>query len=281
MAKKKEETSSEQEKLAKYIEEKVEIEVKKAVDASTKKLIRHKNIVIIKRDIIILLLIAAYIFLCYNLYNTNYFDKYFNRNNNSQEIESIIEPVESKETEESNSLIDEYSYLLDNFMINEDSKYIKDYYKGNLSDELRLYLSINALRMGSSSGEEIEYLDEDDLEEAYNSIFKGDVINKSFEYNDCKFKYLDKKDLYILDGEIIKKTNIQKEIINAYESNNQIILETVEGVINKDKLYNINTNKELKEYEGDSLKNYKENLTNLRYIFDKKDLKILSIEVIN
>lgn len=281
MAKKKEETSSEQEKLAKYIEEKVEIEVKKAVDASTKKLIRHKNIVIIKRDIIILLLIAAYIFLCYNLYNTNYFDKYFNRNNNSQEIESTVEPVESKETEESNSLIDEYSYLLDNFMINEDSKYIKDYYKGNLSDELRLYLSINALRMGSSSGEEIEYLDEDDLEEAYNSIFKGDVINKSFEYNDCKFKYLDKKDLYILDGEIIKKTNIQKEIINAYESNNQIILETVEGVINKDKLYNINTNKELKEYEGDSLKNYKENLTNLRYIFDKKDLKILSIEVIN
>ena len=281
MAKKKEETSSEQEKLAKYIEEKVEIEVKKAVDASTKKLIRHKNIVIIKRDIIILLLIAAYIFLCYNLYNTNYFDKYFNRNNNSQEIESIIEPVESKETEESNSLIDEYSYLLDNFMINEDSKYIKDYYKGNLSDELRLYLSINALRIGSSSGEEIEYLDEDDLEEAYESIFKGDIRNKSFEYNDCKFKYLDKKDLYILDGEIIKKTNIQKEIINAYESNNQIILETVEGVINKDKLYNITTNRELKEYEGDSLKNYKENLTNLRYIFDKKDLKILSIEVIN
>lgn len=281
MAKKKEETSSEQEKLAKYIEEKVEIEVKKAVDASTKKLIRHKNIVIIKRDIIILLLIAAYIFLCYNLYNTNYFDKYFNRNNNSQEIESIIEPVESKETEESNSLIDEYSYLLDNFMINEDSKYIKDYYKGNLSDELRLYLSINALRIGFSSGEEIEYLDEDDLEEAYESIFKGDIRNKSFEYNDCKFKYLDKKDLYIIDGEIIKKTNIQKEIINAYESNNQIILETVEGVINKDKLYNINTNKELKEYEGDSLKNYKENLTNLRYIFDKKDLKILSIEVIN
>ena len=251
------------------------------MDAATKKLIRHKNIVIIKRDIIILLLIAAYIFLCYNLYNTNYFDKYFNRNNNSQEIESIIEPVESKETEESNSLIDEYSYLLDNFMINEDSKYIKDYYKGNLSDELRLYLSINALRIGSSSGEEIEYLDEDDLEEAYNSIFKGDIRNKSFEYNDCKFKYLDKKDLYIIDGEIIKKTNIQKEIINAHESNNQIILETVEGVINKDKLYNINTNKELKEYEGDSLKNYKENLTNLRYIFDKKDLKILSIEVIN
>ena len=279
MAKKKEVIDNEKEELTKYIQERVDIEVKKAVDASTRKLIRHKNIVIIKRDIIIILLIGAYIFLCYNLYNTNYFDKYIFKNNNHN-VQSNIESKENKD-EESISLIDEYSYLLDNFKINENSKYIEDYYKGNLSDELRLYLSINALRIGSSSGDNIEYLDEEDLEEAYESVFKGDIPNKSFEYNDCKFKYVDKKDLYIATGEIIKKTNIEKEITNVYENNKQIIIETVEGVIIKNKLYNVITNKEIKEYEEDSLKNYKDNLTSLRYVFDKRDLKILSIEVID
>ena len=278
MAKSKDELKDVKDELTEYMKERIDIEVEKKVNNATKKLIKHKNIVIIKRDIIILVLLLAYVFLCYNLYNTNYFDKFFKKYN-TNEVVQIESNTESKASEDEPNLKDEYSYLLDYFIINENSEYIKDYCSGKLSDELRLYLSINVLRT-SSSGDSIEYLDESDLEEAYEEIFKGDITNKSFKYNDCKFKYIDKKDLYILDGEIIKKTNIEKSILNVYEKNNRIIIETTEGLIKDSKLYNIISKKEIKNYNGDNISEYKKDLTNLRYTFDKDDLKILSIEVV-
>ena len=51
-----------------YIKNKIDKEVKLEVDKEIKKIIRNKNMIIIKRDIIILILLVCCFFLGYNLY---------------------------------------------------------------------------------------------------------------------------------------------------------------------------------------------------------------------
>lgn len=279
MAKKVDELKEVKEELTNYMKEQIDFEVNKAVESNTKKLIRHKNIVIIKRDIIILVLLGLYAFLIYNLYTTNYFDKYLNKENTPIIKEESVVKEEESESEKQIDLKEEYSYLLDSFSISENSKYIEDYYRGKLSDELRLYISLyNVL---NNEDLEDEFIDGSVIKETYESIFKGNVTNKSFEYNEAKIKYLNAKDIYIIDGELDNGTNIKREITNVYEKDDVVFIETVEGLIKDNKLYNIVTKKEVKKYDNKDLVKYQNDLISLRYKFDKKDLKILAVEVIN
>lgn len=278
MAKKTDELKDVKEELTKYMKEQIDFEVNKAVESNTKKLIRHKNIVILKRDIIILVLIGLYAFLIYNLYNTNYFDKYLKKKDDPI-VTKIESTSESKKPEEKVDLIEEYSYLLDSFNISESSKYLDDYYRGKLTEELRLYIAVSNIEPEDAL--ENGFIDEEVVKDAYEEIFKGSPTNKSFEYNDARVKYIEAKDLYIIDGEIDKTTNIQKEILNVQEKDDKVIIDTVEGLVKEGKLYNVVKNKEIKKYDKDGLKKYQKDLTILRYTFDKEDLKIMTIEVIN
>ena len=87
--------------------------------------------------------------------------------------------------------------------------------------------------------------------------------------------------MFISSGKFEKsKNNIAKEIINIDESED-LIITSVEGIIKDDKLYNILNKKEVKDYNGDSLEKYKDDLNVIKYTFNKDNdnykLKKISI----
>ncbi len=279
------------EELTNYMSSKIDKEVSSAVDKATKKLIRHKNSIIIKRDITILILLIICFFLGYNLYNLSNINIDITKTTkNSKSADETTETIEIPEndakdkTESSLSeLTEKYGYLVDNIYIDEDSDYLKSYYKGELTDELKLYLSLNNVdneKIVSEDGS--AYLDENDLKEIYDNLFDGDVVLKSFKYGDLNFHYLNSKSLFIADGKFEKqKSNISKEIIGIVEDDD-VEITTIEGIIKDNKLYSIISNDEIKKYDSkNNLTKYKDSLTEVTYYFNKigDSYKLSSIEV--
>lgn len=273
--------------LTEYMQNKIDKEVAKAVDKSSKKLIRYKNSIIFKKNIIIIILLIICVFLGYNLYNLS------NININVSTTKKGVQKEELKKTEKKETETDnkenelennkkEYGHLIDDIFINDESPYVKDFYKGNLSEEVKLYLSLNSIdeeKVVSEDGS--VYLEEDDLKKCYDNFFTSDFSPKSFEYNNLKFHYLSSKSLFVADGEFEKvKKDIDKEIIDIDVSEN-IVITTVEGIIKDDKLYNITSGEEVKNYKSDNLSKYEKKLTKVVYYFLKNDdvYKIDKIEV--
>ncbi len=272
------------EDLTNYMKDVINKEVSKAVEKANKKLIRHKNSIIIKRDIFIIILIIICLFLGYNLYKSSN----INIDITSKKVTEKKVSKEIKEIEEEPNTLEEltknYGYLVDNIKISENSSYLKLYYKGELSDELKLYLSLNNLDDDKIvSEEESVYIDENDLKDKYNDIFDGEFVPKSFKYNDLNFHYLSSKSLFFADGKFEKtKSDIVREIINIEEKDNQILITTVEGLLKDSKLYNILSREQVKKYNSnDSLEKYKDLLTKMKYNFNKIDdeYKLLKVEV--
>ena len=272
----------------KYIKETVDREVKTAVENAEKKLIKHKNIVIIKRDIIIVVLLLLYIYLVYNLYHSNYFDKFFKNSSENKVVESIEstrelqsnEPIES--VEEDNNLIDEYKYLLDNIYISEESDYVDNFYNGTLDNKTKLYLAVNYLDLDLIGDEDLNYVDGEDLESAYNELFSEDVDFESFKYNNCNFNYLKKKNLFILDDKISRTTNIKREILDVKQDNDEITIITSEGVVIDKVVYNITNKKAVSDkYREGDLEKHKDKLNTMQYVFelndDKYELKFIGV----
>lgn len=266
--------------LKEYMKARIDSEVSKAVEKANKKLIHHKNLIIIKRDITILLLIIMCAALIYNLYNVSNINIDITKD---KKIES--ENVKEKKDVTDSSLEDkvkEHGFLLDDISLDEDSTYIKDFYEGNLTEEIKMYFALNKMDEEKISNEDgTVYIDESDLKESYNLLFDTEFEAKPFKYNELNFKHLSSKGLFWADGEFKKQdSDIHKEIINIEEKDDSITILTVEGIINDKKLYNILTKKEIKNFDG-SLKDYKETLTQVSYTFDKVDdeYKLSKIEI--
>lgn len=316
MAKKKEENSRESEKKVKevktvnleskeididlsevkddltdYMKIKIDKEVEKAVERSSKKLVRYKNSIILKKNITIVILLIICAFLAYNLYKISNINIDISTTKKTVQKEETKKEEKRDETKE-NELEDkkkelenkkkEYKHLVDDIYINEDSNYIKDFYKGNLTDDVKLYLAMNNINDKKIVSEDDSiYIEEDDLKESYDNFFTGDFSPKSFEYNSLKFHYLSSKSMFVADGEF-KKTekNINKEIIDINVDEN-IVITTIEGIIKDNKLYNITSGEEVKNYKSDNLAKYEKNLTKVVYYFVKNDdvYKIDKIEV--
>lgn len=275
--------------LTDYMSAQIDKEVSSAVDKATKKLIRHKNIIIIKRDITILILLIICFFLGYNLYNLSNINIDITKTTkSSKKVSESVEAIDQEKTnEEENNLKDlteKYGYLVDNIYVDEDSDYLKDYYDGKLTDELKLYLSLNNVQEEKIATEEDTiFLDENDLKEVYDNILDSDFNSKSFKYGNLNFRYLNSKSLFIADGKFEKqKSNISKEIISIDEDDNKVKIVTVEGLIKNNKLYNITSNTEIKKYNSKSnLSKYKNYLTKVSYYFNKIDdnYKLTKIEI--
>ena len=247
-----------------------------------------KNIVIIKRDIIIVVLLLLYIYLVYNLYHSNYFDKFFKNSSENKVVESIEstrelqsnEPIES--VEEDNNLIDEYKYLLDNIYISEESEYVDNFYGGKIDNKIKLYLAVNYLDLDASNDEDLSYVDGEDLENAYAELFGEDVDFESFKYNNCNFNYLKKKNMFILDDKISRTTNIKREIIDVKQDNDEITIITSEGVVINNVVYNIINKKAVSDkYREGDLEKHKDKLNTMQYVFelndDKYELKFIGV----
>lgn len=279
-------TSLVKEELSMYMKGKIDSEISTAIERANKKIIKHKNGIIIKRDIFIVVLLVVCFFLGYNLYNISNITIDIKREvkNVSNNGKANIKKEEKKEKEEVNTDINElakkYEYLVKEISVSEDSDYLKDFYEGKLTDEIRLYISFDNLDSSLvNSDDETTFVEENALKEKYEELFDAVYESKSFKYNDINFKYLQSKEMYFGAGKLRKNgTAIKKEIIDIKEDDN-LIITTVEGIVSKDKLYSILDNKEISDYKGDSLKNYKDSLVKLEYSFKKIDDSFKLVEI--
>ena len=272
------------EELKEYMKEEIDKEVSNSIKNAEKKLIRHKNLVIIRKNIVIIILLLLIAFGVYYLYKDNYFDKFIKTEKtvNVNVIEST-KKIESESIESKKELDkDEYIRYINPYKMHETSEYVKYFYTGNLSDEAKLYISLYNLDSDKVVLEdELNYIDEDDLKEVYDDLFMDEFVPKSFKFGEASIKYLENKNMFIVKGTINRDTNIVKEITDVEEDDETIKIKTIEGIVYKKKLFNIVDKAEIKKYSNDSLVKYKDRLNIMEYEFDKESGRLINIEALN
>lgn len=263
--------------LNKYINDLVKKEFTVELERANKRLLREKNIKIITKNMIITVLLLIIVYLVYALNNLDYFDKFFVENTNNNKVTNKTSNTTYDNKEVSlDDLKKEYSYLLDNIYIDEESEYLKDYYEGNLTTELKNYLTLNTFDFKElSNDEDYNIIDEKTFKNKYKKLFASEYNNKSFKYNDNYIRYISKIDSYISDDIINKvNSNIKREII-AIDIDEVITITTVEGLVKDNILYNVINNEEIGKYNNNLL-DYIDKLNIVKYIFDNDD-KLINI----
>ena len=266
--------------MTSYINDQVKKGFSVELERSHKRLIREKNRKIIFRDLIIILLLALCGYLSYRLYTTGYFDKYLIK---TTKEDKKVEKKENTQEEPKNNkpslddLKEEYSKYLNRICINENSKYIKEYYDGNMTVELKNYITLNSIDSSNISDEdEYSIISEEAFKNVYETIFTDEYTSKSFNYNGIEVKFISAMKSYITDKVLEKEdSNIKREIIDI-DNTDDIKITTVEGLIKDKKLYNVVTNEEVKNYDNKNLSTYEDDLTKVTYTFNK-DGKLLKI----
>ncbi len=259
-------------KLEKNLKKYVDDAISDEMDKTSRKFLREKNRKLFYKNIVILVLIAIIGLLVYLLYKEDYFDKYF-CDNKCEEIvieknETVIEENTTIKEPTLDELIDKYSYLLDSVIINEKSNYLKDYYDGKLTSELKNYIAFNNLNFKEFEIEEdYNIINESNLKTAYNKIFNGEYECVSFDYDGQKIRYFNRLGSYVTDSILTKNdSNIKRKITNIVVKDNKIEIYTIEGIVKDNKLYNVN-NEEIGEFKKNSLNYYKDKLITLEYVF--------------
>ena len=276
------------EELNRYIDESIKKNFNYELEKSYKRTIRDKNLKILVKNIVITVLLLIIVYLVYILNDNDYFDKFFvdDKMMKSSEVVSSKEKnsieIDNKEEEKKEPSLDdlkkEYAHLLDNIYINEKSKYLEDYYNGNLTTELKEYLSANLINVEDITIEDnYNVIESDTLKQCFDKKFIGEFSNKTFDYNDNTFRYISKIDSYITD-ELVKKndTNIVKIITDIEVDDDDIIIKTIEGIVKDNKIYNVISNEEVSEYSNDLMKENSDKLNKLSYHFKNGKLEKIS-----
>jgi len=267
------------EELKDYVDLQIKKGFNEELEKSNKRLIREKNKKILFKNIVIIILLALVCFLLFLLYKSKYFNKYFiNENTTTNNVVEEVETNKSDEKEEISlqTLINQYSYLLDNIYISENSEYISDYYNGKFTNEIKSYIALNNLNKEYMTTEEdYNIFSEDKFKEIYEKLFDN-FENVSFDYNGNKIRYLSMMKSYISNNLINNEgTNIKKEIIDI-KVNDNIVITTIEGLILDGKLYRVLDNAEIENYNNEDLIKYENVLDKVIYTF--KDGKLINIE---
>ena len=261
-----------------YTDEMVRKYYLEEIEKINRVIIRHKNKKILFRNFIITLLLLIIVYLLYLLTTVNYFSSFSNSvvdsNSQKEEVKAVTEVKEKKKEPTLDELKETYSYLLDKIVINEKSSYLKDFYQGNLTKELKNYLALSNI--------DFKKIDEIDgynmfseaiLKDAYENNLIGTYNSVTFKYNDNNIRYISKLNSYITDSLLTKtNTNIKREIIDVKVKDNEVNIVTIEGLVKDNKLYNVLSNQEITEYKGDNIINYRDKLNQLTYTFDNKKL---------
>lgn len=275
------------EDLKEYVDERVNKVFIDELDKANRKLLREKSKKIFVKNIVIIILLLIIDFLIYLLYSNNYFDKFFNKN--SSEITENTSKTKEEEKEEETSepkkqevtlddLKKEYASLLDNYIIHEKASYLNDFYEGDLSNNLKNYLTLNSLDFTSLTKEDdYNIISDDAFKLAYEKLFNSNYASLSFDYNGNTVRYVNPMTAYITTKLLNKEnSSISREIKDIKVDSNKITITTIEGKILDDKLYNILTDKEITDYQKDSLLNYSEALNQVIYTFENSKLVSLS-----
>ena len=279
--KKKEDKKIESKEELKDIKEEISIYAKsiveEEVEKNTKKLLRYKNSIIMRKNITIILLILVCVFLGYNLYTISDISIDIKKTNADEQ-----ETTKTSEEKEEREDYSEYNYLFDKITISENNAYKDKYYNDGLTDEVKMSITLSNIDSEKIHTEDnSSYIEKNDFLETYQDIFTGEFNPKSFKYNGINISFLSSKEIFIGEKEITKEeTNIKREIIDKEETDDEIKLTTVEGVVKDNKLYNVISGKNITKYKNDSIINYADSLTKLAYTFKKEEekYKLVSIE---
>jgi hypothetical protein len=206
------------------------------------------------------------------LYSNKVFNKYFS-DTNDKETTTVIEKEEKEEKKEEKKLtleelIEKHSYLLDKVVISENSDYIEDYYSGNITNELKHYISLNNIDFKELSKEDDYNIIETSLiEKEYLELFGGKYEPVSFKYNSNKVRYLNKMESFVTDKVLEKnESNIKREIISVKEEGKKVIITSIEGIMKVDKLYKVDDSKKICDKKC-NLKDYEKDLAKVTYTF--------------
>ena len=273
------------EELTSYIDDKIKKEFTDEIEKANRKLIHEKNKRILVRDVVIIILVALVGYLVYLLYSVSFFDKYFNRGVIEKPISEVDKEKETdipkKENEEKevdtkptlDELKKEYGMLLDKYVINEKSSYLKDYYNGKMTDELKRYLAFNQVDMNNLVKEDDYYiLSSNDLSVSFNKLFTGNMENNSFDYDGNKVRFISSMNGYLIDSVIQNISGIVREITNIEVKDDIIIITTCEGLVKNDTVYEILTGEEIGRYITGKLQDYETSLPKMRYTFENNKL---------
>ena len=259
--------------LKRYVDD----EIKKELDKSNKRLIREKNKKILYRNILILIMCIIILFLLYLLKTVHYFDRFFIEtiDTNKTEIKEEINTEEKKDEKE--QLINKYKNYLDNIYVSENSIYLKDFYTGSLTIELKEYIALNSLNLETYKENGYSIIDEDTIKKSISNLFGNDEVDiKDFNYNDTDIRYINKLNSFISNKTLSNnKTNIKREIIDV-SIDDYINITTVEGIVDNQNIYNIFTKEKIGKYDNNLIQN-KDKLNIITYQFkDTTLVKIIS-----
>lgn len=271
------------EELTDYVDLKIKKEMNEEIEKANKRVLREKNKKIMFRNVVIIILFLIIIFLLYLLNSVGYFAKFVNKE--KMEENEIVEKQEEKSDDNKKEEIvkptleelkAKNANLLDYYYVNENSKYLNDFYGGNLSLELKKYMALNEVNFNLLSKEDdYNVIDNTVLKEAWKRIFNDEYQNGTFDYNGNKVRYINSLDAYLTEKILEKeKSNIKKEIISIEEDGEKVIISTVEGLVIDNKLYNINK-EEITDNQNVQLTDYQDKLNKVRYTF--KDGKLISL----
>ena len=263
--------------LTDYVDDKIRTELVENIERANKRVIKEKNIKIIWRDFLVLILLGICCFLVYTLYNINYFGISIDEKQNSEKKEEVNKSSEEIEEEIVEPTLDElktkYSYLLNNYVISDESIYLEDLYNGNLTNELKNYYALNKFDFTSlTMQDDYNIINEYSFVEKYKELFDSEYVNTSFNYNGNIIRYIGVINSYISTS-VLEYTNsfIKREIISINVNDKIVSITTVEGVVKDNKLYNPLTKEEIENFNNNLL-DYEDKLVKITYVFNNGKL---------
>lgn len=268
--------------IDKYVKERVEIESASQSVKLLKKQLHNKKVSSAIKTIIIFLLLCSIGYGIYYLYEDGYFEE--NKGVKCSNVltsdkkgddDKNVDPKPAKTEVSLDELTDKYGYLLDNIIFDANSNYTRDYYSGNLTNDIKLYLSYKLLDSSKVvKDDDSLYFEATELKKASSKLF-GDISLETFKYNNASLKYFEFKDVFVSNGAPNEEKIVSREIIDikADDETKTVTITCVEGYLDNDKLYNILSNKEVSSYKtGSKLSKYKDKLNTVSYVFENEEL---------
>ena len=276
------------------IENQIEFNITKRLKDEEKRIMRGKTGKIIRRDIIIIILLAIVGYFGYCLYDVDYF------NIRTKIVETPKEPSNDKQNDEDNNnepvvdikpdssyYIENFGYLVNRLNIVDES--IFSLYQENialedLNNELILKIAYKNLPKNTINiDNNMITFSSENIQETAKNIFGEDIIiqDEMFSYNNIKFMYYN--ETYIGLKEEETKVGFLSKIIDAQEKNNALTFEIIVAKLSpENKLLNNLDQVIIEDYQNEDLASIKEKLNiysitfeniNDNYIFKNIELK--------
>ena len=264
------------EQLLEEVTRKIDYESKKSLERVEKKILKHKNFSIFLRNIIILALLGIIIYESKILYDNNLLFK--NDKVNTDILDEVSkQPIDKEDSTPSLDWYKEkYSYLIDNIKTNlEDTYYLykSNYTIENLSDDIKLNMAYQLLTNEDKKIENsVISIENDKLKEAYLKIFKtlDNYKEVNFKDNCIQFVYNSSSNIYMAIDTTCSVNNdtLIRNIDDIYIKDDELVIELSVGILNNDKLSNIDGTI-IGDYNN--IEQLKDKLNKYTFVFEKSN----------